>query len=620
MKKILCLMLALILCVSVFAACDSGKNPPEETTAGGENGITAEQALANATAYVKNMYKGWYTNNETATDFEVVSSVKVAGVDYSVTWTVDNEAVKVEASDGKVVINVDEESETDVEYNLTAVVSAADGTKGEALTFKLKVPGANLVSIPDALKAEDGTFVTVKGTVTLINTPWDDGYKNISVTISDAEGNKLYVYRLGTQVELGDIITVKGEMATYNGARQIAQGATAEITGHEEIKLEYPEKTIPEVLATEDGELVTVKGTVKLINTPWNESNKNISVTIVDKEGNELYIYRLSTKVEQGDVITVKGVVGSYNGSKQIAQGATAEITGHEEIKLEYVEKTIPDVLASEDGALVTVKGTVKSIDTEWSDSFNNISVTIVDADGNELYIYRLSTKVVLGDKITVKGVVDTYNEAKQIAEGSTAEITGHDDSFKEEETSAETTTEAGETTAETTTEAGETTAETTTESGETTVETTTETTEETTTDEGKEETLVASLDMMGTTNLTNRTADQATYSANGVTYVNDKASSTNPCFDQTGTYAARAYKGSTITVSYNTAFKKIVFTLDDFQSGKYLTGFDDMTIDGATITRDNDVVTITFNSAVTTFTTGNLNAQVRIEKIDLYN
>ena len=606
MKKILCLLLALILCVSVFAACDSGKKPPEETTAGGENGITAEQALANATAHVKNMYKSWYTDNETATDFEVVSSVKVAGVDYSVTWTVDNEAVKVEVSDGKVVINVNEESATDVEYNLTAVVSAADGTKGEALTFKLKVPGANLVSIPDALKAEDGTFVTVKGTVTLINTPWDDGYKNISVTISDAEGNKLYVYRLATQVELGDIITVKGEMATYNGARQIAQGATAEITGHEEIKLEYPEKTIPEVLATEDGELVTVKGTVKLINTPWNESNKNISVTIVDKEGNELYIYRLSTKVEQGDVITVKGVVGSYNGSKQIAQGATAEITGHEEIKLEYVEKTIPDVLASEDGALVIVKGTVKSIKTEWSDTNNNISVYIVDAEGNELYIHRLGTKVVLGDIITIKGVVDTYNEAKQIAEGSTAEITGHDNSYDVEESTAETT--------ETTEANG------TTESTESTDATeTTDATEETT-DEGKEETLVASLDMMGTTNLTNRTADQATYSANGVTYVNDKSSSETDCYDQKGTYAARAYKGSKITVSYNTAFKKIVFTLDDYWDGQYLGGFDGMTIDGATITRDNDVVTITFNSAVTTFTTDNLKAQVRIEKIDLYN
>lgn len=606
MKKILCLMLALILCVSVFAACDLGKKPSEETTVGGGEGITAEQALANATAYVKNMYKGWYTNNETATDFEVVSSVKVAGVDYSVTWTVDNEAVKVEASDGKVIINVDEESETDVEYNLTAVVSAADGTKGEALTFKLKVPGANLVSIPDALKAEDGTFVTVKGTVTLINTPWDDGYKNISVTISDADGNKLYLYRLATQVELGDIITVKGEMATYNGARQIAQGATAEITGHEEITLEYPEKTIPEVIASEDGALVTVKGTVKLINTAWSDSFKNISVTIVDKEGNELYIYRLSTKVDQGDIITVKGVVDSYNGNKQIAQGATAEITGHEEIKLEYVEKTIPDVLASEDGALVTVKGTVKSIDTEWSDSFNNISVTIVDADGNELYIYRLGTKVVLGDKITIKGVVGSYKDAKQIAEGSTAEITGHDNSYDVEESTAETT--------ETTEANG------TTESTETTdaIETT-DATEETNAGDN-EETLVASLDMMGTTNLTNRTADQATYSANGVTYVNDKASSSTDCYDQQGTYAARAYKGSKITVSYNTAFKKIVFTLDDYQSGKYLTGFDDMTIDGATIKRDNDVVTITFNSAVTTFTTDNLNAQVRIEKIDLFN
>ncbi len=90
--------------------------------------------------------------------------------------------------------------------------------------------------------------------------------------------------------------------------------------------------TIPEVIVADDNTPVTVKGTVKRIDTAWSDSYGNISVTIVDGEGNELYLYRLSTKVELGDVITVKGLVGSYNGNKQIAAGATAEITGCEAV------------------------------------------------------------------------------------------------------------------------------------------------------------------------------------------------------------------------------------------------------------------------------------------------
>jgi len=317
MKKILCLILALVLCVSVFAACDNTQTQDPEPT-----------PLENATAYLKTMYKGLLADSKTKSDFELVTAVKVNNETYTVEWTVDNEAVKVVPVEGqsKVKIDIDEMSSKDVEYNLTAVVTAPDGTKGKPLTFKLLVPGLNLKSIPDALKLEDDADVNVKGTVVLINTPWDDGYKNISVTIEDEEGNQLYVYRLSTKVEVGDVVIVKGKMATYNNARQVAQGATADIIGKEEVKTEYTEMTIPEVLASDDNTLVCVKGTVKLINTPWSDQYKNITVTIVDAQGNELYIYRLATNVEQGDVVTIKGVVGSYNGNKQIAQGATAEI------------------------------------------------------------------------------------------------------------------------------------------------------------------------------------------------------------------------------------------------------------------------------------------------------
>ncbi len=413
MKKILCLILALVLCFTVFVACDNTQTEDPAVT-----------TLENATAYLKTMYKGYLTNPETPADYELVTSLMVDGQTYTVEWSVDNEAVKVVvAEDGsKVTIDIDEKSSSVAEYNLSAVVTAPDGTKGEPLTFKLKVPSANFLPIADALKAEDGTFVTVSGTVVLINTPWDDGYKNITVTIEDENGDQLYLYRLSTNVEIGDVIMVKGEMATYNGNRQMAQGCTAEIIGKEEIKTEYIDMTIPEALKADDNTLVCVKGTVKVINTAWSDQYKNISVTIVDKDGNELYLFRLSTNVEVGDVLTVKGVMATYNGNRQVAQGATAEITGKQDIVLEYPEKTIPEAIALNDGELVTVKGTVKSVDIEWSEDYKNISVTIVDAEGNELYIYRLATKVEAGDTLTIKGIVGSYQGKKQIVSG-TAEI-----------------------------------------------------------------------------------------------------------------------------------------------------------------------------------------------------
>jgi len=129
---------------------------------------------------------------------------------------------------------------------------------------------------------------------------------------------------------------------------------------------------------------------------------------------------------------------------------------------------------------------------------------------------------------------------------------------------------------------------------------------------------LAASLDMMGTTNLVSRTTTQTVYKANNITYTNDKASSQTDNYDQKGTYAARAYQSSTIKIEY-TGMVAIVFTLDDFTDGKYLTGFDGMEVAGATISRNGDKVTITFASATNVFQSAELLKQVRIETIEVY-
>lgn len=569
MKRILSLVLILILALSAITAC--GGN--ETTTK------AVDYKLDEVADYLKGVYANLVNDPTTTADFTLINSLKKDGHDYKVEWKTDNASVVVTPVEGanevKVVIP---ESKDELNYKLTGTIIAPDNSKID-LVFDLVVPASNLVSIPEAVEAEDGTLVSVKGTVKFIDTAWSDTYKNITVTIVDKDGNELYIYRLATKVEVGDIIVVTGEMATYNGNRQIAQGGTAKIVGKDELDLTFVKSTIPEVLAAEDGAMVEVSGTVLTIDTPWSDSYGNITVTIVDADGNELYIYRMSTKVEQGDIITIQGKVGSYNGNKQIAAGATAVITGKAEVNIDYEKVSITDAIASDDGRFVEVSGTVVSIHTAWSDSFGNISVYIEDAQGNVLYLYRLATNVALGDIITVQGKVGSYEGSKQIAAGATAVKTGHDDTVTEDKNL------------------------------------------------GQEEdapsvnlgTPAATLNTMGVDNRTSYSTSQIVYSANGITYTNDKAKSESDCLDQSDSqFATRAYAKSTIKIEYAN-MTAIVLTLDDYSDGKYLKGLDNMEIEGATITRSGDVVTITFSAPTNVFQSTNLASQIRIEKIDVY-
>ena len=184
------------------------------------------------------------------------------------------------------------------------------------------------MTIPEALAAADGKQIQVSGTVCAINSAWNDSYGNMNVTIKDADGNELYLYRLATQVALGDIITVRGTMATYNSARQVAAGATASIDGHDD-SYDYTEMTIEEALAAPDNTNVIITGTVVEINIAYSEQYGNISVTIADENGNKLYLYRLTGNVVLHNIITVKGSMATYNENRQLA-GGVFELIGTE--------------------------------------------------------------------------------------------------------------------------------------------------------------------------------------------------------------------------------------------------------------------------------------------------
>ena len=97
-----------------------------------------------------------------------------------------------------------------------------------------------------------------------------------------------------------------------------------------------------------------------------------------------------------------------------------------------YVAITpIADAIAAADGTEVTVRGIVVEIVSGWNEQYNNISVNIIDDAGNVLYLYRTGVNCVVGDLVTVTGKMDTFGGSRQLAQGSTGEVSVATDAYK---------------------------------------------------------------------------------------------------------------------------------------------------------------------------------------------
>lgn len=173
---------------------------------------------------------------------------------------------------------------------------------------------------------------------------------------------------------------------------------------------------------------VIIYGMVCQINTAYSSEFNNITVTIVDENGDTFYLYRVKGNLHLGDHIEAIGAIDIYKNKVQLGTGATATVISSET----FEEVTIGEALKKADNSCVKITGTVISA-TSWDTEFNNMSVTIRDAEGNEIYIYRLGTKVSLCDTITLEGVMATYNGSRQISAGSVATIGEKNHIFNEE-------------------------------------------------------------------------------------------------------------------------------------------------------------------------------------------
>jgi hypothetical protein len=115
--------------------------------------------------------------------------------------------------------------------------------------------------------------------------------------------------------------------------------------------------------------------------------------------------------------------------------------------------------------------------------------------------------------------------------------------------------------------------------------------------------------------NVANRTAfstEQQVWEQNGITVTNDKAASTSNVGDYYN--PARFYKNSNVTVEADAAFSQIVFNCDDYKA-TYVTDLQ-ATISSGKVSVDGTTLTVTLDSAATSYAITGLAGQVRVDSI----
>ena len=128
----------------------------------------------------------------------------------------------------------------------------------------------------------------------------------------------------------------------------------------------------------------------------------------------------------------------------------------------------------------------------------------------------------------------------------------------------------------------------------------------------GAEET--ATLSFASTAQRVSQTTTKQVWSNGGITFTNNKASSTNNVANYSN--PVRLYANSEVIVEHTSGkITKIVF---DCNNTTYANEMKSSigTVDGATVTVSSDKVTVTFTSAVASFTVAKLTAQIRLDAI----
>ncbi len=435
MKKFLVLLLALVMCLSCFAACKNPGGDGEDTTEangttdvtepGDESETDAETdpvdpddpaTLADAVAYLNSLYKDG--KETTDRSFDVVARVLIGGITFPVTWTSDKAEITIKESDkdGFYTVVIPETVTEEIAYVLTATITDADG-KTETKSFNRKVPVINNAGITtEPVKNTAYKFFMKQGNLgkTLFALGEMSGTKYIKSTNDAKLAPDFFVEKVDGGFKF---YTELDGAKTYINART----ETAE-DGKVSKFLEL--STEAGAVWTYDAEvnawLTTIGDTVYCVGTYSSYDTFCIS--------EKSYINAENSGVSQFPA----GLI-----TKDVAEAMTPDVGPADPTELTSIKDF--NAIGEGLGQDVTtpekylVKGTIVEIkSTQYGNMY------IEDAEGNRLYIYGLYSKdgstrfdkmdpqPKVGDTITVMGVASNYN-GPQMKNGWVTELVAGD-------------------------------------------------------------------------------------------------------------------------------------------------------------------------------------------------
>ena len=282
--------------------------------------------------------------------------------DVSISWSVEADKGATVAND-KLNLVIPAAA---TEVVLTATISC--GNASEEVSFTL-VLGPKTVA-PDATNADaiiaaayslaagetlPGGNYTLTGEITKVNTAYDSGYGNITVTITI--GDKTFeCYRLVSgaaevnELKVGDVITVTGPIKNYNGKVEFDKGCVLDAIVEGEVggddtpdSPDTPDTPatpsqadiVNAAYALEQGAALegtkTLTGVISSIDENYNSQYKNVTVTIIidNMTDKPIKCYRLkgtgAELIGVGFTITVSGTIKNYNGTIEFDTGCTLD-------------------------------------------------------------------------------------------------------------------------------------------------------------------------------------------------------------------------------------------------------------------------------------------------------
>ena len=180
-------------------------------------------------------------------------------------------------------------------------------------------------------------------------------------------------------------------------------------------------------------ESVTLTGVITRVNTPYDGTYKNVTVTITvaGREDKPIMCYRMKGEgadvIAVGDTITVTGKIKNYNGTIEFDTGCTldsyTEGVAPEDPTAGMTMQELVDYAYQlpADGYIdgKTLTGKIITVNSAFDSSYNNITVTIV-VEGREdkpIECYRMKGNgvdaIAVGDTITVSGSLVNFRGEK---------------------------------------------------------------------------------------------------------------------------------------------------------------------------------------------------------------